>query len=65
MEGEETNNDKLLQSGTVDRFGLKVSPPKLMVANCDLCIYKEQPQNSEVCTHCILHNESNEYYIKH
>ena len=29
---------------------------------CQLCKYKTMPQNSDVCTYCVKHNKSTEYY---
>lgn len=45
-----------------DKFGvIKTCSPKY--SNCQLCRYKDYPQNSDVCTHCIKNNKGTEYYI--
>ena len=48
-------------SGSTDIFGtIMTCLPKY--SNCQLCKYKEMPQNSDVCTYCAKHNKSTEYY---
>ena len=45
-----------------DEFGvIRTCSPKY--SNCQLCRYKDYPQNSDVCTHCIKNNKGTEYYI--
>ena len=48
-------------SGSTDIFGtiMTCSPN---YSNCQLCKYKNEPQNSDVCTYCAKHNKSTEYY---
>ena len=48
-------------SGSTDIFGtIMTCLPKY--SNCQLCKYKNEPQNSDVCTYCAKHNKSTEYY---
>lgn len=48
-------------SSSTDIFGtIMTCLPKY--SNCQLCKYKEMPQNSDVCTYCAKHNKSTEYY---
>ena len=48
-------------SGSTDKFGtIMTCSPKY--SNCQLCKYKEEPQDSKVCTYCAKYNKSTEYY---
>ena len=48
-------------SGSTDIFGtIMTCSPKY--SNCQLCKYKNEPQNSDVCTYCAKNNKSTEYY---
>ena len=50
-----------VSGSTVDKFGtIMTCLPKY--SNCQLCKYKEEHQNSEVCTYCAANNKSTEYY---
>lgn len=51
----------VVSGNTTDKFGtIMTCLPKY--SNCQLCKYKEEPQDSEVCTHCAKHNKCTEYY---
>lgn len=44
-----------------DKFGVIMTClPKY--SNCQLCKYKDEPQDSEVCIHCVKNNKRTEYY---
>jgi hypothetical protein len=44
-----------------DKFGIIMTClPKY--SNCQLCKYKEEPIDSEVCIYCVKHNKNTEYY---
>lgn len=68
MEKEQNLNEPQTQalnipvvSGSTDIFGIIMTClPKY--SNCQLCKYKNEPQNSDVCTYCAKHNKSTEYY---
>ena len=58
---ENGNTTKPPVSGSTDMFGtIMTCLPKY--SNCQLCKYKNEPQDSDVCTYCAKHNKSTEYY---
>ena len=61
-ENSKNNKNSLLGiSGRTDIFGtIMTCLPRY--SNCQLCKYKNEPQNSDVCTYCAKHNKSTEYY---
>ena len=47
---------------SIDRFGYKSKLDK-KYSNCQICKFKDLPQESQECTYCYENNKENEYYI--